>query len=200
MCRSRSPHRGATGARPRIQQFYLTNDGSDGTEFFKSCPPRATAPLTHPSFRVTGRPVAESQFKKAYDYFRRRLRGESDEGEKIDPKRILEIIEKRLMVVMINLSDTDDPYLIFESLNFKGPPLEQSDLVRNDFSYVLFRHRPTGLFMTDCGYPCKTGSGQGLTEFMRHFLGAEGEEVRKGDVYTAVRRLVTDPTRPPCAS
>jgi hypothetical protein len=33
---------------------------------------------------------------------------------------------------------------------------------------------------------------QGLTEFMRHFLGAEGEEVRKGDVYTAVRRLVTD--------
>ena len=27
---------------------------------------------------------------------------------------------------------------------------------------------------------------------MRHFLGAEGEEVRKGDVYTAVRRLVAD--------
>ena len=26
------------------------------------------------------------------------------------------------MVVMINLSDTDDPYLIFESLNFKGSP------------------------------------------------------------------------------
>ena len=46
--------------------------------------------------------------------------------------------------------------------------------------------------MTGCGYPCKIGWEQGLTEFMRHFLGAEGEEVRKGDVYTAVRRLVAD--------
>src|SRR5438034_341818 len=34
--------------------------------------------------------------------------------------------------------------------------------------------------------------GQGLTDFMRHFLGAEGEEVRKGDVYAAIKRLVTD--------
>ena len=38
--------------------------------------------------------------------------------------------------------------------------------------------------------PMQNRLGQGLTEFMRHFLGAEGEEVRKGDVYTAVRRLV----------
>ena len=88
----------------------------------------------------SGAPVAESQFKKAYDYFRRRLRGETDDGEKIEPKRILDIIEKRLMVVMINLSDTDDPYLIFESLNFKGSPLEQSDLVRN---YFLMRFSVT---------------------------------------------------------
>ena len=92
----------------------------------------------------SGAPVAESQFKKAYDYFRRRLRGESDEGEKIEPKRILDIIEKRLMVVMINLSDTDDPYLIFESLNFKGSP---SGAVRSGaqlLSDALFRHRPAG--------------------------------------------------------
>ena len=72
------------------------------------------------SFRIPAIRSSDSQFKKAYDYFRRRLRAETDEGEKIEPKRILDIIEKRLMVVMINLSDSDDPYLIFESLNFKG--------------------------------------------------------------------------------
>ena len=49
------------------------------------------------------------------------------------PANILQIVESRLMVVMINLSDSDDPYLIFESLNFKGSPLEQADLVRNYF-------------------------------------------------------------------
>ena len=178
------------GARRRIQQFYLTNDGSEGTEFFKLLPTQGDRAAYASLIQESGPPL-ESQFKKAYDYFRRRLRGESDEGEKIDPKRILDIIEKRLMVVMINLSDTDDPYLIFESLNFKGSPLEQSDLVRN---YFLMRFSVTdqqgvydGLWL-----PMQNRLGQGLTEFMRHFLGAEGEEVRKGDVYTAVRRLVTD--------
>lgn len=34
--------------------------------------------------------------------------------------------------------------------------------------------------------------GPSLTEFMRHFLGSEGEEVRKGDVYAAIKRLVAD--------
>ena len=119
------------------------------------------------------------------------MRDTAEDGLKVDPKRILEIIEKRLMVVMINLSETDDPYLIFESLNFKGAPLEQADLVRN---YFLMRFPVTdqqavydGLWL-----PMQNRLGPSLTEFMRHFLGAEGEEVRKGDVYAAIRRLVTD--------
>ena len=179
------------GPRNRIQQFYLTNFGYGGSEFFKLLPTQgdrdAYASLIHEP--VSSAP--ESQFRKSYDYFRRRLRETSDDGEKIDPERILEIIEKRLMVVMINLSETDDPYLIFESLNFKGSPLEQADLVRN---YFLMRFPVTdqqgvydGLWL-----PMQTRLGPGLTEFMRHFLGAEGEEVRKGDVYAAIKRLVTD--------
>ncbi|HEV3036879.1 MAG TPA: DUF262 domain-containing protein [Candidatus Angelobacter sp.] len=178
-------------ARRRIQQFYLTNDGCEGTEFFKLLPTHGDRAAYASLIQESDAPSVDSQFKKAYDYFRRRLRSENDEGEKIEPKRILDIIEKRLMVVMINLSDTDDPYLIFESLNFKGSPLEQSDLVRN---YFLMRFTVTdqqgiydGLWL-----PMQNRLGQGLTEFMRHFLGAEGEEVRKGDVYTAVRRLVAD--------
>ena len=119
------------------------------------------------------------------------MRGESDEGEKIEPKRLLDIIEKRLMVVMINLSDTDDPYLIFESLNFKGSPLEQSDLVRNYFLMRFSVSDQQGVY-DGLWLPMQNRLGQGLTEFMRHFLGAEGEDVRKGDVYTAVRRLVID--------
>ncbi len=110
---------------------------------------------------------------------------------KIEPKRILDIIEKRLMVVMINLSDSDDPYLIFESLNFKGSPLEQSDLVRNYFLMRFSVSDQQGVY-DRLWLPMQNRLGPGLTEFMRHFRGAEGEEVRKGDVYTAVRRLVAD--------
>ena len=133
--------------------------------------------------------MANSQFRKSYDYFRRRLRDPDSDGDKIDPQRILDIIEKRLMVVMINLSDTDDPYLIFESLNFKGSPLEQSDLVRNYFLMRFPVSDQQGVY-DELWLPMQNRLGQGLTEFMRHFLGAEGEEVRKGDIYTAIRRLV----------
>jgi hypothetical protein len=179
------------GARRRIQQFYLTNDGSEGTEFFKLLPTQGDRVSYAALIQDPGNPLPDSQFKKSYDYFKRRLRDDAGDGEKIEPKRILEIIEKRLMVVMINLSETDDPYLIFESLNFKGSPLEQSDLVRNYFLMRFPVSDQQGVY-DGLWLPMQNRLGQGLTEFMRHFLGAEGEEVRKGDVYTAIRRLVTD--------
>ena len=167
--------------RRRIQTHYLTNEGYEGTELFKLLPTQGDRELYEPVI-LKSAPVPDSQFKKAYEYFRRRLLGQiSADGLASDPKRILEIIERRLMVVMINLSDADDPYLIFESLNFKGSPLEQSDLVRN---YFLMRFPVTEQqsIYQSLWLPMQNQLGPDLTEFMRHFLGAEGEEVRKTDI------------------
>ena len=177
--------------RRRIQTHYLTNEGYEGTEIFKLLPTQGDRDSYAPVILNSG-PIPDSQFKKAYDYFRRRLCDHiSDDGLATDPKRILEIIERRLMAVMINLSDADDPYLIFESLNFKGSPLEQSDLVRN---YFLMRFPVTEqqAIYESLWLPMQNQLGPDLTEFMRHFLGAEGEEVRKTDIYAAIKRLVTD--------
>ena len=182
---------GQEGARRRIQQFYLTNDGSEGADFYKLLPTQGDRAAYSSLVQDSSAPAVESQFRKAYEYFKRKVRSEGDDWEKIEPKRILDIIEKRLMVVMINLSDTDDAYLIFESLNFKGSPLEQSDLVRNYFLMRFPVSDQQGVY-DGLWLPMQNRLGQGLTEFMRHFLGAEGEEVRKGDVYTAIRRRVTD--------
>ncbi len=180
------------GPRNRIQQHYLTNYGYAGSDFFKLLPTQGDRDAYASLMNETNSTVPESQFRKSYDFYRRRLRDTSDDGEKIDPERILEILEKRLMVVMINLSETDDPYLIFESLNFKGSPLEQADLVRN---YFLMRFPLTDqqVVYDRLWLPMQSRLGGGLTEFMRHFLGAEGAEVRKGDVYAAIKRLATDP-------
>ncbi len=175
----------------RVQKFYLTNEDYPDTEFFKLLPTQGDREAYFPLIKGEGATAPDSQFKKAYEFFRRRLRDDSDSGEKIAPGRILEIIETCLMVVMINLSDSDDPYLIFESLNFKGSPLEQADLVRN---YFLMRF-PLGEQPTvyeKHWLPMQNRLGVTLTEFMRHFLGAEGEEVRKTDVYAAIKRLVVD--------
>ena len=157
----------------RIQNHYLTNDGFEGLDFFKLLPTQGDRIAYSPLIEGTEGELPDSQFKKSYDFYRRRLKDRDDDGNFLDAKRVLEIIETRLMVVMINLSDSDDPYLIFESLNFKGSPLEQADLVRN---YFLMRFPVTdqqsvydGLWL-----PMQNRLGPGLREFMRHFLGSEG--------------------------
>ena len=164
-------------------------------DFFKLLPTQGDRGAYSPLVENSEGGVPDSQFKKSYGFYRRCLKDRDDDGNALDPKRVLEIIETRLMVVMINLSDNDDPYLIFESLNFKGSPLEQADLVRN---YFLMRFPVTdqqgvydGLWL-----PMQSRLGATLTEFMRHFLGSEGEEVRKGDVYAAIKRLVANSDAP----
>ncbi len=174
----------------KIQNFYLTNDGYDGTDFFKLLPTQGDRGGYSPIVQKFA-PFPESQFKKAYEFFRRRLRDQADDGNGIDPGKILQLVETRLMVVMINLSDSDDPYLIFESLNFKGSPLEEADLVRNYF-LMRFTVNEQEEVYENLWLPMQNRLGTSLTEFMRHFLGAEGEEVRKGDVYASIKRLVAN--------
>lgn len=179
----------------RIQNFYLTNDGFDPPDFFKLLPTQADRAAYSVLIQNSESDVPDSQFKKSYDFFRRRLKDRDEDGDPLEPKRILAIVESRLMVVMINLSDSDDPYLIFESLNFKGSPLEQADLVRNYF-LMRFPVNEQQTVYDGSWLPMQNRLGSSLTEFMRHFLGSEGEEVRKGDVYPAIKRLVADSDAP----
>ena len=73
----------------RVQKFYLTNEDYPDTEFFKLLPTQGDREAYFPLIKGDGSPVPDSQFKKAYDFFRRRLRDETDSGDKIDPRRIL---------------------------------------------------------------------------------------------------------------
>jgi hypothetical protein len=92
---------------------------------------------------------------------------------------------------MINLGNNDDPYLIFESLNFKGEPLTQADLVRN---YVLMRFRHS---LGDDGeqtqvyrelwYPLESRLEGDLTSFLRHYAMRNGANVKLRAVYSAYK-------------
>jgi uncharacterized protein with ParB-like and HNH nuclease domain len=177
--------------RKRIQQFYLTNDGFDGGDFYKLLPTQADRSAFQMLLQRPTTTPGESRFNKAHEFFRKHLRDNDPDGQPIDPIRILEIIEARLMVVSINLSDTDDPYLIFESLNFKGAPLEQADLVRNYFM-MRFTITEQQQVYNELWLPMQTRLGVNLTEFMRHYLGSAGEEVRRNDIYAAIKRTVGD--------
>jgi len=134
-------------------------------------------------------PHEESRVIQAYRFFVKLLEGSDIEGQSIVPSQTLQAIQQSLQVVMINLGEADDPYLIFESLNHKGKPLNQADLVRN---YVLmrFQHSTSAGGEQEVAYedlwrPMETSLNSSMTEFLRHYGMRYGRNVRKGDIYTA---------------
>jgi uncharacterized protein with ParB-like and HNH nuclease domain len=134
----------------------------------------------------------ESRVIQAYRFFLKKLDGTDDENIPISPVKTLQTIQQTLQVVMINLSESDDPYLIFESLNHKGKPLNQADLVRN---YVLMRFAHSTavggeqeVIYTDLWQPMETNLGDSMTDFLRHFSMRNGGNVRKGEIYISSRK------------
>lgn len=134
----------------------------------------------------------ESRVIQAYRFFLKRLDGMDGENLPISPGKTLETIQQSLQVVMINLSEADDPYLIFESLNHKGKPLNQADLVRN---YVLMRFQHSTSVggeqeevYTDLWQPMEASLNDSMADFLRHFSMRNGVNVRKGEIYISSKK------------
>jgi uncharacterized protein with ParB-like and HNH nuclease domain len=141
--------------------------------------------------------------REAHDFFCSRLKDTDSNGDPLDVARLLASIEHSLQVVLINLGDTDDPYLIFESLNHKGEPLKQADLVRN---YVLmkFPHSLHGggeqeKIYLELWEPMENAlknesdpKADHLTNYLRHYMMKDGESIKQGGIYAAVKRRMKD--------
>jgi hypothetical protein len=99
------------------------------------------------------------------------------------------VVGKNLVVVSIVLDKDDNPYLIFESLNAKGRPLSQADVIRNFFFMRVHFNRQEEVFVRDWK-PMQDELGDNLTEFIRHFLMRDGQIVKQGDVYFTLKESV----------
>lgn len=176
--------------RTKIQGFYLTNHGCAGLDYFKLLPTQDDregfiALVRSEQIRT------EWPMHAAYRFFAQKIENGDTDGNPIDALRLLDTTERKFMVVNINLTDTEDPYLIFESLNAKGSPLTQADLVRN---YFLMRISITA---QDSVYqqlwlPMERRLGDNLTEFIRHYLMRTGDEVLKDDIYLQLKRRMQE--------
>ena len=177
--------------RRRIQEAYLTNASYSGLDFFKLLPTQDDRPAY--SRLIEGLDVRglDTPFIKAYEFFCKKLKkGRTDELPP-SPLDVLGVIERRLMVVMVNLGENDDPNLIFESLNFKGAPLNQADLIRNYFM-MKFQASEQDAIFNRSWLPMQKGLGDSLTDFFRHYLGSQGHDIRRTDVYATVKALVKE--------
>ena len=80
---------------------------------------------------------ATSRIVQAHDYFKGQTeqwlaRFDRDAGERERAASALEAaVSRYLELVVIDLGESDDPHVIFETLNARGTPLLQSDMVKN---------------------------------------------------------------------
>jgi Protein of unknown function DUF262 len=78
----------------------------------------------------------EDRIGGAYRYFRAKLAEFDDPDDESDVRELEQTVTGRLALVSISAHADDNVHRIFESLNHKGQPLTQADLLRN---YVFMR-------------------------------------------------------------
>lgn len=104
--------------------------------------------------------------------------------------KLKKIITSYFSVVSIVLDADDNPYLVFESLNAKGRPLTQADLIRNYFFMRIHIDNQDNAY-TNYWQPMQTALNDNLTEYIRHYLMRDGSIIKQNDVYYTLKEKVS---------
>lgn len=173
-------------ARFRKLTRLLINEDDEGHDYYKILPTQ----LDRDAFfhLMAGNPERGSRIGEAYDFFRQRLVGTDGQGEAIDIEKLVDALHTQITVVSIHLADADDPYLIFESLNAKGAPLTQADLIRNYLLLRLHTQAQQEAYERFWLPMQRLLPSDHLTEFMRQYLMISGEEVSRAEIYGVLKR------------
>lgn len=127
----------------------------------------------------------DNQLVQAYSFFEKKLK-----QVQIKHETIKKIITNYFSLVSIVLDADDNPYLVFESLNAKGRPLTQADLIKNYFFMRIHVNEQEEVYK-NYWEPMQASLGDKLTEYIRHFLMKEGSIVKKPEIYYVLKERVT---------
>jgi len=166
-----------------ITNTLLVNPYLDGPDYHKLQPTQ----VDRASFHNIINEESNTNMGKiigAYQFFERKLKPEN-----IDPAKIKSILMSKLSIVSIVLDPDDNPYLVFESLNAKGRPLTQSDLIRNYF-FMRIHVKEQEKTYRQYWKPMEEALGDNLTEFIRHYLMKFGSVVKQSDVYYSLKERI----------
>ena len=121
-----------------LQELYLINRYKKGDAHYKILPTQADQEVYQKVVegQING---STSLIYETFKFFGNQLKNGDIEQDNspIDLAKFKNVVLERLTLVSITLDDRDNPYIIFESLNHKGAPLTQADLVRNYFFMKL---------------------------------------------------------------
>jgi uncharacterized protein with ParB-like and HNH nuclease domain len=175
----------------RLDKSYLVNQFEDSFDHYKLLPTQTNGDRAAFLAVIKGEAASESgsRIAKAYGWFQKKLKSRSSP----DPEKLAGIILRRLSLVSIVLDHDDNPHLIFESLNYKGEPLTQGDLIRNYFLMRVPVSQQEALFKR-CWEPMQLRLGDQLSEFVRHFLMMQGSIVKQGEIYRTLKERADNHT------
>ena len=117
----------------KIQFKYLINEYEEDSKYYKVLPTKSDSETYQSiidSYKNIKNLKKEGQIYEAYKFFDKKLKNTGMDLE-IEYIKFHNLILERLTLVNITTEDSDNPYLIFESLNNKGEELTQADLIRN---------------------------------------------------------------------
>lgn len=167
-----------------INSMFLTNPFTEGLDHYKLLPTQVDRPSFQNLIKLQKAPYGD-KIGNAYEFFERKLR-----QEHIDAQTLKRTISQHLSVVSIVLDREDDPHLVFESLNAKGRPLTQSDLIRNYFFMKIHVNEQERIH-SQYWEPMQNALQDNLTEYIRHYLMKEGTFVKQTDVYFFLKDVVS---------
>ncbi|MDE2125271.1 MAG: DUF262 domain-containing protein [Armatimonadetes bacterium] len=175
----------------RIDAYFLKNLQEEGPRRHKLVLRRYDQKTLQAILDASPLPDTISErIRDNYEYFREQMAG-------TDPEVVYRGIG-RLAVVDITLDRaTDDPQLIFESLNSTGLDLSQSDLIRNFILMRLDDKEQTRLYESYWGKieSLFRGSERTFDAFMRDYIALKTQasrQERADEIYFAFRRLFGD--------
>ncbi|NMC59213.1 MAG: DUF262 domain-containing protein [Candidatus Methanofastidiosa archaeon] len=167
-----------------INNTLLVNQYKDGIDHYKLMPTQVDR-ITYQNL-INGIPnEEENQLTRAYTYFEKKLK-----QVELEPEKLKKVITNYLSVVSIVLDADDNPYLVFESLNAKGRPLTQADLIRNYFFMRIHIDKQEEVYK-NYWLPMQSALNENLTEFIRHYLMKDGNIIKQDDVYYALKDSVS---------
>jgi len=192
LIRDRARAKSAAKLADRIDDL-VTNRHEDGQDHYKLLPTQSedeTESDREAFVRlVNDAPSAtKSGIRTAYEFFAAQLR----RADAPDLDELHKVLITKLTLVSIILDDRDNPHRIFESLNGKGRPLSQADLIRNYF-FMRLPEKDHERAYVDFWRPMQRRLGEdALTDFVRHYLTRFVGVIRETDIYAALKARVDD--------
>lgn len=183
--RDRAKENGDEELSAEITNTLLVNPYKKDSDYYKLLPTQIDRASFQNLVRLSN-PCDQDQISKAYIFFKRKF-----QQNNIEIQTLKKVISNNLSVVSVVLGVDDDPHLVFESLNAKGRPLTQSDLIRNFFFMRIHISEQEDIHAR-YWMPMQSSLDTNLTEYIRHFLMKNGSWVKESDVYFALKELVGD--------